>query len=357
MGPILAAAGVLISLTLAWVYGVVLRYRPGRKPVSDPPQAGVSLVVCVRNHSGPVIRHLPGWLSQDHTPLEIVIVDDHSVEAEFEELSLACRGEERIRLIRNDGPQGKKAALMQGIQQASYPVIVLTDSDCRPASSQWVRRMLQAGADTGLVLGCGPYEKGAGFLNRFQRFETLMTAVQYLGWAGAGVPYTGVGRNLAFPREWFMQAEPLKDTLAVPYGDDDVIVQSAASSIPVHACVDSSAFMFSDPSPDWTTWLRQKHRHLSAGHQYPLSARIPAMMVPLLLIGYWAMLPFMAMYAWSLAVCLISMVVRWYRGARWSRQLGDKDLGYSFPALELLYTLHLVLTGTWATLRPKKTWS
>jgi hypothetical protein len=35
------------------------------------------------------------------------------------------------------------------------------------------------------------------------RFETVLTAVQYFSWAKSGLPYMGVGRNLAYKEEFF----------------------------------------------------------------------------------------------------------------------------------------------------------
>jgi hypothetical protein len=48
------------------------------------------------------------------------------------------------------------------------------------------------------------YEKiEKSFLNKLIRFETLLTAIQYFSWAKAGLPYMGVGRNLAYKKRVF----------------------------------------------------------------------------------------------------------------------------------------------------------
>ena len=45
--------------------------------------------------------------------------------------------------------------------------------------------------------------KKAGMLNKLIRFETFHTALQYLSYALAGIPYMGVGRNLSYKKDYF----------------------------------------------------------------------------------------------------------------------------------------------------------
>ena len=58
-----------------------------------------------------------------------------------------------------------------------------------------------------VVLGYGAYHKRPGMLNKLIRFETFHTALQYLSFALAGMPYMGVGRNLSYKKKLFLQSK------------------------------------------------------------------------------------------------------------------------------------------------------
>src|SRR5690606_6247461 len=93
----------------------------------------------------------------------------------------------------------KKFALTLGIKAAKHDWVLFCDADCRPASNQWIHSMSTYFQETTkIVLGYSPYVAAPGWLNRFIRLETTITAMQYIGFASAGMPYMGVGRNLAY---------------------------------------------------------------------------------------------------------------------------------------------------------------
>jgi hypothetical protein len=60
-----------------------------------------------------------------------------------------------------------------------------------------------------VVLGYGAYHKKPVLLNKIIRFETFQSALQYLSFALAGLPYMGVGRNLSYKKGLFFQVKVL----------------------------------------------------------------------------------------------------------------------------------------------------
>jgi hypothetical protein len=101
---------------------------------------------------------------------------------------------------------GKKYPLSIGIKEANHEVMLLTDADCVPASEHWIQKMQDAYQDgIEIVLGYGAYHKRPGLLNKLIRFETFHSAIQYLSFALAGIPYMGVGRNLSYKKALFFK--------------------------------------------------------------------------------------------------------------------------------------------------------
>src|SRR5690242_2944117 len=97
---------------------------------------------------------------------------------------------------------GKKFPLSMGIKSARYEIVLLTDADCVPASEFWMQKMQDGYYDNKqIVLGYGAFHKKPGMLNKLIRFETFHSALQYLSFALAGLPYMGVGRNLSYKKE------------------------------------------------------------------------------------------------------------------------------------------------------------
>jgi cellulose synthase/poly-beta-1,6-N-acetylglucosamine synthase-like glycosyltransferase len=358
MGEWMAIGFVACALGLAVLHLTVFRWRRPRPAAPGPDTAAVSVVVAARNAYDRILENLFVWTDQDHPDFEIIIVDDHSDAEAYGKLEALCFSHPAVRLIPSTGPQGKKHAMRQGIAAARGPWILVTDADCRPLSRSWIRTMIAAAGRPGLVLGYSPYLTRNDELNALIRFETVMTAMQYMGWAMAGRPYMGVGRNMAFPRDWFMSADPLGPQIGIPYGDDDAIVQAATGHLPVHVCLDPASFIQSLPAQSLKEWKAQKHRHLSAGHQYHASARWRAMLMPALLLGTWLFyLLTPREYLWALFIGLSSLAIRWVNVIRWNQGLANPMQRWAYPAFELAYLEYILVMGFYAIVKPKKTWN
>lgn len=320
---------------------------------------GVSIVIPVKNGSQLLKAHIPFLLKQDYPVFEIIIVDDHSESYESERMKSIVQPHDKIKLVQSTLLPGKKQALQQGIQVAQYPLILCTDVDCKPVSDHWISGMVASRKGESLVLGYSPYLRRTGLLNLWIRFETLLTAMQYFSWASVGKPYMGVGRNLMFTREWFIRVDPFHDTHQVPYGDDDLLVQRAAEDVSVTYTIDPDTFMESVPVDTWSAWWGQKHRHLSAGHQYAASNWLKPGVYGMALITQWWILPVFCWNAssWIWILFASGLWIRWYTHIQWMDRLGEKDTRFMYPLFEAAYTFYLAWMGAYTMIYPKKKWN
>src|SRR5690349_11485174 len=152
----------------------------------------------------------------------------------------------------------KKYAITLGIKAAKFEWLLFTDADCRPGD-QWVRSMSsQFNNETSFVLGFSPYVKMLGVLNAFIRFETIITAIQYISFTLLGRPYMGVGRNLAYRRSIFLDGKGFNNFLNVTGGDDDLLVNQHATATNTVVHVDENALVYSKPKLTWSTFFNQK---------------------------------------------------------------------------------------------------
>ncbi len=350
-----------ISLLVLTGYHLFVFLMKKRDPSIPNEQAlpGVSIVVAVKNGCRSLLKHLNALTSQDYPLFEIIIVDDHSDEDQREQLAVGVWGNAKVRLITSDREPGKKHALTLGISEAIHPLILCTDADGFPNGSEWIREMVLASNRYKMVMGYSPYDKRSGLLNLLIRFETIMTGIQYLSWAMSGKPYMGVGRNLLYEKKFFQKVNPYAGD-KLPYGDDDLWVQQASKRAKLNVCFNEKAHVISKPATTWRQWVRQKHRHLSAGHQYDRGAWWQPAGYGLALMTHWFLLiPLLTTgeAIWVLCGFVVGLLLRWFTHIRWTNKLGDRDTNYWFPILELCYAVYLAGMGCITTLVKKKAWS
>ncbi len=247
-------------------------YKAEAKTVSQTHP--VSVIICARDEAGNLTRNLPGALVQEYrTTHEVIVVNDNSFDEsrylleEFQKMYKQLQVVElkqEAQLI-----PGKKYPLGVGIRTAKHEVVLLTDADCIPASEHWIEKMQEIyGPDTEIVLGYGAYHKKKGFFNKLVRWETFHTALQYLTYAIARLPYMGVGRNLSYKRTVFFRHKGFTSHHHIPSGDDDLFVNMAATAKNTKISLDKDSFTLSEPAANWRQWIRQKNRHYSTGKYY-----------------------------------------------------------------------------------------
>lgn len=234
-------------------------------------QNSLSVLICARNEAENLKKNLPFILAQTFPDFEIIVVNDASTDETAAVLADFQLKNSRLRVISSSEKKspGKKTALAEAIRAAKNDRLVLTDADCRPASPRWLEHMAAEFSDEKqIVLGFSPYRREPGFLNAWIQFEACWTAVQYVAAARAGIPYMGVGRNLAYSKRLFEQAGGFQNHADLPSGDDDLFISAAANGQNTAVCLDPDSFVFSKPNTTWAAYVNQKKRHFTTGHRY-----------------------------------------------------------------------------------------
>ena len=251
-----------------------------RKTLSNEPLTGVSIIICARNELDNLTELLPLLNAQQYPDFEVLVMDDRSTDGTGRFLENDVAHLERVRFIYIDKEYEhitpKKYALTIALKKVKYPVVLLTDADCRPESAEWLAGMVASLAEREKTIGLGfsPYERRPGFLNRLIRFETLFTAVQYFSLALAGRPYMGVGRNLTYRTSVFFANQGFYRHKNVVGGDDDLFINEVATGKNTGICLDPATFMWSKPKETWPDWRFQKQRHLNVGKYYKTGNKI-----------------------------------------------------------------------------------
>ncbi len=276
---------VLLVFAFALLIQVVYYLSVGLRPVCNKqPQSGdnlppVSVIICARNEGENLKQFLPKILTQDYPDFEVIVVNDCS---EDDTLMILAEMELTYKNLRHTSIEidrkfshGKKLAVTVGLKSAKNEHVVLTDADCYPASNQWLTNIMACYTDnTQIVLGYGGYEPRKGLLNKIIRFDTLTIAMQYMGWAKAGHPYMGVGRNMSYTRSVFFEKNGFQSHYYLMSGDDDLFVNERATKRNTRIATSNESRTLSIPCESFAQWVSQKKRHLSTWTYYRLGTKI-----------------------------------------------------------------------------------
>ncbi len=205
-------AGVLSVLYLTWIglfyYGWAR--IPARSSEGFRVKTAVSVILPARNEECEISDILNDLAGQDYPKelLEVIVVDDHSSDLTADIVSDFIKDCANIRLIRLDnGITGKKQALLKGLTEANFSLILTTDADCR-LSALWVRSMVECFEETNadLIAGSVLIKAAPGFFNKFQRLELFSLLGSTAGSLSTGNPVMCSAANMGFRKESFIKA-------------------------------------------------------------------------------------------------------------------------------------------------------
>jgi len=359
---------VVIIIQLVFYIGFFSRVAFYKlKPRERNQQHPVSVVVCARDEDENLARHLPGLLVQNYpSTYEVIAVNDNSVDdSKFILQELKKTFKDRLEVVELTQEakliSGKKFPLSMGIKEAHHEIILLTDADCVPASEFWVQKMQDAYKDgVEIVLGYGAYHKRSGLLNKFIRFETFHTALQYLSFALAGAPYMGVGRNLSYKRELFFRKKGFSSINHIPGGDDDLFINKAATNKNVAVMIDKDAFTLSIPKKTWKSWMRQKNRHYSTAKYYkPLHKFLLGLYSTSQFLLYPLLAASIIFYDWRLALAAygIRFIFQSFIYFFTMKKLNEKDLWPWFLFFDIWMFFYYIIFASALWKKPQRAWS
>ncbi|MFN7490757.1 MAG: glycosyltransferase [Chryseotalea sp.] len=331
---------------------------------AETTQPPLSVIVCAHDEYHNLTQLLPLLLEQDYPNFEIVLVNDRSNDETYDWLLKQAELHPQVKVVQiNHTPahiNGKKYGLTLGIRAAANEWLVFTDADCRPTSKNWLASMAkEMNADTSIVVGISPYQKTGGFLNLFIRYESLITALRYTGFASNGMPYMGVGRNLAYRKSLFMETKGFTHILGVIGGDDDLFVNTNATAQNTRVCMHPESLVYSVPATSTRSFLHQKIRHLAAGkkykkaHRFVLGIDIASWLLfyPAIIACFfatWFVWPALAvLLAWATALVSVHLATK-----RW----GQRFEIWAVPMLDFLYPIYYLTTGAAALVTKKIKW-
>lgn len=363
---------VLIAFQICFflqLYYTVVKHRKLASYKIDKPevliQSPVSVIICARNELENLKKNLSAFLDQDHPNFEVVVVNDCSNDGTDWYLRDLSAEHKNLKVVTiADHPRfkhGKKFAVTLGIKASKNENMVFSDADCRPASKLWLSLMQSNFNDNAtIVLGYSPYEITGGLLNRMIRYETFWTALNYISFAFEGMPYMGVGRNMAYKKSLFFKGKGFASHMHILSGDDDLFVNQNATPDNTVIEIHPEAHVWSEPKHTFSAYFSQKLRHQGAGKAYQakhkkiLSLQAGSgVLFYLLLI---AMIAIQAQWWLLLSVYLIRLTVQLIVFVPCLKKLSYPDLIWWVPLLDFLYYFYIMVLSFVSLFKKRLEW-
>jgi glycosyltransferase involved in cell wall biosynthesis len=309
------AAAIQLFYYLFFYLSVYLQKSSDVRKTGEP----VSIIICARNEAENLQKFLPSILKQNYPDFEVIVVNDCSEDNSYDVLGNYIKEYPHLRISTvNKDPKfthNKKFAQFIGIKAAKNELLLFTDSDCKPESDKWLESMASHFDEkTSFVLGYGGYLSEKGLLNKYIKYDTLTIAMQYLGMAIRGIPYMGVGRNLAYRRSVFFNNKGFGSYNHIISGDDDLLVNSVATGKNTVVELGIETHTRSVPCTEVDKWIIQKKRHLTTAPYYKFRDKALLIIEPLTRIifyaGFIVLLSFTFLWPWVIAVFILRLITQ-----------------------------------------------
>jgi len=363
----IASLCLLICFILQLLYYFVFYIRIGlfrcRSSIANS-TAPISVIICAKNEENNLKENLSKILNQDYPIFEVLVVDDYSTDQTFDVLShFQIEAREKLKVLTNINA-GKKGAIEIGVANARHEWLVFTDADCFPYSNQWLKQLaLTFNNQTEIVLGYGAYTKAKGLLNQMIRYDTLFIAMQYFSFALAGVPYMGVGRNLAYRKSLFVRHNGLSKHRDLMSGDDDLFVNQCATADNTAIALHRESFTYSLPKTSFFLWIRQKSRHITTSVRYKLIDKLLVSGELITRSGFYLSFFLLLSCNASLKEIFILYFVRFFIASIILscvfKRFFERDLLYTWFLLDLIVPINYLIITFVTILKPsiRRTWN
>ena len=339
---------VIVGIQLIYFLGIFRAFAfhvDNKKKLVKKGTPPVSVLICAKNEADNLKKNLPAIIAQKYPDFQLVLINDASSDNTLKIMESFAKKHNFIKVVDVENVEpfwgNKKYALTLGIKASKYNHLLFTDADCEVSSDQWIYEMASKfDENKTIVLGYSPYKKvKKSFLNALIRFETLLTAIQYFSYAKIGVPYMGVGRNLAYHKSEFFNIKGFIKHMKIRSGDDDLFIKEVATPHNVAINYTVNSITLSEAEKSVKGWFQQKRRHVSTSAYYKFYHKILLGLFYSSKLLFWSLLFILSLLQFNLTLVLSLAFLRFlvqfiiYRKA--FKKLHEDSLFWLVPIMEL----------------------
>jgi len=351
---------IIVSITGVTYFILILSFYRGWEKMTEFQVSGTrktslkfSVIIPFRDEEKFILSLIEDLDKQDLEKdlFEVVLVDDHSADGSYELALDIIQSLPNFKLIRNPG-EGKKEAILYGIENSIGELIITTDADCR-RDYTWLSVMHEFYLQESPRMIIGPVlpETADGFFQKLQALEFLSLIGSTAGAAGIKRPLMCNGANLAYERK-VMQG--LNDPLALSQtSGDDIFLLLALKKISrekIYFIKSTNAAVYTSMSETLGDFWHQRIRWVSKSKTCrDKDVFFTAFLVWLMNLVFLALIPASIISPNYLYIFVFLILLKWIPDFILLKSLtkyyGRRDLMRWFFPLSVVYPVYVVLTG------------
>lgn len=221
---LVSTAYLLVMLYFAWGFNKV---NTKISPNYNTPKVPFTVIIPFRNETA----NLPSLIQslqaqQENAATEILFINDNSQDDSFDLIQNILNDFPMgYRVLQNEG-EGKKAALLTGINASKTEWLVTTDSDVILPET-WMRELSAQISNTNAQMLVMPImlKSDKGIFQDLQKLESAALVGMSAGALMNGKALTANGANLAFTKTIFREAGGYLPENNTPSGDDEFLLK------------------------------------------------------------------------------------------------------------------------------------
>lgn len=268
--------GIIISLIYAMM---ILGFSFGNSRIKDAwsnsfEPINLTILIPVRNEEQNLGRLFKSLNKQNYpgNKLAIVFVNDHSTDNSLSLIQNFISGSPfQAQLINLKEQEGKKAAILKGIESINSDWLISLDADCQ-VGDNFVNSICQGIAKykEGLILGPVSLEKSnSGLFQQMVRTEFAALIASTSGSVGLGLPFMCNGANMTFKKELFLELLNSRKDQHIASGDDVFLLHAAvANKSKVSFLTNPESLVYTQSPETLKQFFNQRVRWAKKASQY-----------------------------------------------------------------------------------------
>ncbi len=174
---LLAFVGLYPVVTASlWIAGGVLFRLLDTEDAVEKPEGGwpgVTVLIPAHNEEAVIARCVKAVLASDYPELELLVLDDGSIDGTHRAALEAFAGDTRCRVVHDDVNRGKAAQLNVGFREARHALVAVTDADTHihPRALEMLVARIERSPIVAAVAGAPHVTNRGSFLPAMQVLE------------------------------------------------------------------------------------------------------------------------------------------------------------------------------------------
>lgn len=344
-------------LIIMGVIGIGLIFIRTQKRVFQT--LAVSVIVCARNE-GQIISRLLQSLTNLRYPedkYEIILVDDDSTDDTLNIMNDFASGKSNWKVLHHDKTtdqlKGKKGAITLGVQNSCGEIILVTDADC-VVPPNWIASMVSYfRKEVGMVLGHSPVARRKGFMNIYERFDTLCEASVAAASTFYNKPTHANGRNLAYRKKAFEDVNGYYRSANTDTGDDFFLMQEIRTRTRWRFAynIDPASYVTTEPTKFGKKYIHQQLRRNSKAFNLTIPFFILGVIVFLFHVVLAIMLFSPSLWNWLGMMLFFKFMAEFIAVYHGAHLFNQTDLLKYFPILWVIYPVCYLLSQVIGSLK------